>query len=107
MPCVYIIFIHDLKLSYRGLKLCPIVEAHHIYSKTCVKWPLSKRPKMVSKTNYRLMQVKSIAECSFKLPFVIKTFVLSIFEWPIYTGFTVYTIVITQYAYKRGLLMFC
>ena len=25
-----------------------------------------------------------------KLPFVIKTFVLSIFEWPFYTGFTVY-----------------
>ena len=42
------------------------------------------------------MQVKSIAECSkgsilqyfrpsLKLPFVIKIFVLSIFEWPIYT----------------------
>ena len=52
------------------------------------------------KTNYRLKQVKSIAECSkgehfakrvtFKLPFVIKIFVLSIFEWPFYTGFTVY-----------------
>ena len=25
-----------------------------------------------------------------KLPFVIKTFVMSIFEWPFYTGFTVY-----------------
>ena len=24
-----------------------------------------------------------------KLPFVIKIFVLSIFEWPFYTGFTV------------------
>ena len=45
------------------------------------------------------MQVKSIAECSkhsailmtfIKLPFVIKIFVLSIFEWPFYTGFTVY-----------------
>ena len=45
------------------------------------------------------MQVKSIAECSKghseillafnKLPFVIKTFVLSVFEWPFYTGFTV------------------
>ena len=35
-----------------------------IYSKTCVKWPLSKRPKMGFKTNYLLMQVKSIAECS-------------------------------------------
>ena len=25
-----------------------------------------------------------------KLPFVIKIFVLSIFDWPFYTGFTVY-----------------
>ena len=47
------------------------------------------------KTNYCLMQVKSIAECSailltfIKLPFVIKIFVLSIFEWPLKTGFTV------------------
>ena len=50
------------------------------------------------KTNYRLTQVKSIAECSkghsailstfIKLPFVIKIYVLSIFEWPFYTGFT-------------------
>ena len=37
------------------------------------------------------MQVKSIADLSpfIKLPFVIKTFVLSIFEWPFYTGFTI------------------
>ena len=34
------------------------------YSKTCVKRPLSKRPKIGFKTNYCLMQVKSIAECS-------------------------------------------
>ena len=33
------------------------------YSKTCVKRPFSKRP-LVFKTNYRLMQVKSIAKCS-------------------------------------------
>ena len=55
---------------------------------------------MVSKTNYRLMQVKSITEYSqgehsailsafIKLPFVIKIFVLSIYEIPFYTGFTV------------------
>ena len=55
---------------------------------------------MVFKTDYRLMQVKSIVECSkehsailsnfIKLPFVIKTFILSIFEWLFYTGFTVH-----------------
>ena len=39
--------------------------------------------------NYRFMQVKSIAKCSIKLPFVMKIFVLSIFEWLFNTGFTV------------------
>ena len=50
---------------------------------------------MVFKTDYRLMQVKSNAEhsailvTSIKLQFVIKIFVLSIFEWPLKTDFTV------------------
>ena len=38
------------------------------------------------------MQVKCITAILLtfiKLPFVIKVFVLSIFEWPFYTGFTV------------------
>ena len=68
------------------------------YSKTCVKRQLSKTQKFVFKNNYRLMQVKSIAECSkgilltfIKLHIVIKTFILSIFEWPFYTGFAVPT----------------
>ena len=58
-----------------------------------------KDHKMFFKTDYhyRLMQVKSIAECSkehsailltfIKLPVVIKTFILSIFEEPFYAGF--------------------
>ena len=56
------------------------------------------------------MQVKSIAECSkggsilrehsailltfIKLPFVINIFVLSIFEWPYYTVFFIFFIVV-------------
>ena len=71
-----------------------------VYSKTCVKQPLFKDRKLVFKTNYSLMQVKSIPECSMgsietailstfiNLPFAIKIFVLSIFEWPFYTGST-------------------
>ena len=69
---------------------------------------LSQRDrKLVFKTNYCLMQVKSIAECFpfcrmlqgehsailltfIKLPFVIKIFVLLIFQWPFYTRFTVH-----------------
>ena len=52
----------------------------------------SKRlPKLVFITDYHLMQVKSIAESStfIKLPFSIKTSVLSIYKWPHETGFTV------------------
>ena len=59
----------------------------------------SKRsPKLVFKTDYRLMQAKCIAECSkrafcitfdlhndIKIPFVFYTFILSIFEWPLKT----------------------
>ena len=62
-----------------------------------------KDGKLVFKTNYRLMKVKSIAKCLehskilstfIKLPFVMKIFVLSIFEGPFYTGFTVETILL-------------
>ena len=35
-----------------------------MFSKTCLKWPLKKYLKLVFKTIYCLMQVKSIAECS-------------------------------------------
>ena len=58
------------------------------HSKTCVKRPLSKRKKIGFKTNYHLMQVKSITECSamllnyIKLPFVIKTLCFVYFELP-------------------------
>ena len=58
--------------------------------------------KKVFKTDNHLMQVKSIAECSHgvlehtavlmtctKLPHGFKTFILSIFEWLLKTGFTV------------------
>ena len=58
-----------------------------------------RRAKLFFKTDYRLMQVKvcrmlplehsAIRSTFIKLLFAIKTFVLSIFEWPLKTGFTV------------------
>ena len=59
------------------------------------KRPLSKRPKIGFKTNYRLtcrlkvLQNAPALSTFIKLPFVIQIFVLSIFERPFYTGFTV------------------
>ena len=74
------------------------------YSKTCVKQPLSKIPKigfqdqfntcisLIAGQKYcRMLQGEhSVILLTFiKLFFVIKIFVLSFYEWPIYTGFTV------------------
>ena len=78
-----------------------------VVAPTTVKPVLSSNSKRGAKigfkTDYRLMRVKSIAECSrehsailstfIKLPFVIKTFALSVFvyfEWPFKTCFTAY-----------------
>ena len=37
-----------------------------------------------------------------KLPFVIKNFVLPIFEWPLYTGFTIHYINVGQDVTNKG-----
>ena len=77
-----------------------IIYCQLIYSKTCVKQPLSKRPKIgfqdqlslnAGQKYCRMLQGEHSAILStfIKLPFVFKTFVLSIFEWPLKTGFTV------------------
>ena len=77
-----------------------IDDIHIIYSKTCVKRPLSKRPKIgfqdhlllnAGQKYCRMLQGEHFAVLlSFiNLPFVIKIFVLSFFEWPFYTGYTV------------------
>ena len=74
---------------------------HLDYGKTCVKQPLSKKKKKNgfqdrsslndSQKYSRMLQAENSAILStfIKLPFVIKIFVLSIFEWLFYTGFTV------------------
>ena len=72
-----------------------------LHSKTCVKRPLSKRPKLVFNTNYLFMQVKSIAECSngsilqyFRPLLSYHLSFRSLFclfsKWSCYTGFTVF-----------------
>ena len=69
------------------------------YNKTCEKQPLSKRPKIgfenqlslnAGQKYCRMLQGEHSAILSIfiKLPFVIKIFVLSIFEWPFSTGYT-------------------
>ena len=72
-----------------------------MYSKACLKRPL-KRPKigfqdqLLLNAGQKYCRSKLQGEHSeilstlIKLPFVFKTFVLSIFEWPLKTGLTVY-----------------
>ena len=73
---------------------------HSWFSKTWVKRPLSERRKIgfqdqlslnAGQKYCRMLQREHSAILStfIKLPVVIKTFILSIFEWPFYTGFTV------------------
>ena len=70
------------------------------YSKTCLKRPLSKDQKSVFQEQLSLnasqkycrmlrWEHSAILSTFIKLPFVIKACVLSIFEWPLKTGFTV------------------
>ena len=71
------------------------------YSKTCLKQPLSKRPKigfqdqlsLNAGQKYCIMlqgEHSAILSTFIKLPFVTRNFVLSIFEWPLKAGFTVH-----------------
>ena len=83
------------------IKVYALAQADLIYSKTCVKLPLAKRPQIgfqgqlslnAGQKYCRMFQGEHSATFSTfinKLPFVIKIFVLSIFEWLLYKGFTV------------------
>ena len=77
-----------------------VCHSTRIYSKTGVKQPLSKRQKIgfqdelslnAGQKYCRMFQGEHSAILStfIKVPFVMKIFALSIFEWPFYTGFTV------------------
>ena len=72
-----------------------------VLCKTCVKRQLSKRQKIgfqhqlslnAGQKYCRMIQGEhSVILLNFvKIPFAIKMLVLSNFEWPFYTGFTVY-----------------
>ena len=70
------------------------------YSKTCLMGPLKKKTKIgfqdqlslnAGQMYCRMLQGEhfAILLTFIKLPFVIKIFILSIFDWPLKTGFTV------------------
>ena len=66
------------------------------YNKTCLKQPLKKKTKIgfqdrlsLNAGQKYLREHSALLSTFIKLPFVFKTFVLSIFEWLLKTGFTV------------------
>ena len=83
--------LYNIKLLY-GASL-----TRFVYSKTCVKRSLSKRPKIVFQDplslnagqKYCKVEHSAILLTFIKLPFVIKIFVLLFFEWQFYAGFNV------------------
>ena len=64
----------------------------YMYSKTCLKRPLKKKAEIGVQDHLSLnagqKYCRMLQDLHHKLPFVFKTFVLSIFEWPLKTGFT-------------------
>ena len=105
--CLFLFFLEKLKQVYniQNNTLCfhdmkNLSRRLAEYSKTCLKRPLKKRPKMGFSDRFslnagqkycRMLQWENPAILStfIKLPFVIKICVLSIFEWLLKTGFTV------------------
>ena len=71
------------------------------YSKTCLRRPLKKKTKIGFQDRFSLnagqkycrmlpLEHSAILLTFIKLPFASKVFVLSIFEWLLKTGYTVY-----------------
>ena len=98
-PIFRFIFCRHCKGKQKLLKTKNLPK-HANYSKTCVKRPISKRLKIgfqvklslnAGQKYCRMLQGEHSAILStfIKLPVVTKTFILSIFEWLFYTGFTV------------------
>ena len=96
-PCFEPLVI-NVPIVYGGICLGPDL----LFStKNCLKRPLHKRPKIgfhdqqslhAGQRYCRMPQGEHSAILStfIKLPFVIKIFVLTIFEWPLKTGFTLH-----------------
>ena len=87
-------------MHFTGTKSSALILLLLEYKKTCVKRSLSKRPKVGFQYQLSLnagqkycrmlkWEHSEILSTFIKLPFVINIFVLSIFEWLLYTGFTV------------------
>ena len=78
-----------------------VVKGFLWYSKTCLRWPLKKKTKIVFQYGLSLNagqkycrmrqgEHSAILSTFIKPLFIIKILVLPIFEWPLKTGFTIF-----------------
>ena len=87
---MYFYAIPEKKFSQKFLNL-----QYSKYSKTCVKWPkIGFQGQLLLNAGQKYCKMlqgehSAILSTFIKLPLVIKMFVLSIFEWPFYTSFSV------------------
>ena len=90
-------------IALKAMKMMNTTFLLELYSKTCLKQPLKKNTKywfsrpIIAKCSSKVLQNaprehSAILLTFFKLLFVLKTFVLSIFEGPLKTGFTVHNL---------------
>ena len=92
---VFLLLLHVFTYSFVQSMVCMV------YSKTCLKRPLKKETKIGFQDRLSLKAGQkyenaprdhpAILSTFIKLLFVFEIFVLSIFEWPLMTGFTVYS----------------
>ena len=97
--CIYTVLKMRYILNQQDMGLM-LVSPFTMNSKTCLKRPLAKRPKFGFQDRLSLnacqkycrmfpLEHSAILLTCIKLPFVIKIFVLSNFEWPLKTDSTV------------------
>ena len=82
--------IPNIDQDHPNLVVCSVKPVLSDHSKRGPKIGFSDRLSLNAGRKYYRMPYSAILSTFNKLPFVIKIFILSIFEWPLKTGFTVF-----------------
>ena len=110
IPCLHIVYRTIILFFVQNYTVLHTIQSQLFYT---VKPPLSKRSKIgfqdqlslnAGQKHCRMLQGEHSAILStfIKLPFVIKIFVLSIFKWPFYAGFTELTLSCTFFTWNTN-----
>ena len=99
---IYIVDVKHWNIIHQSLKLMDYLPVPMNYSKTCLKGPFKKtkigfQDRLSPNAGQKYCRMlrgehSAILSTCIKLPFDMKIFVLSIFEWPLKTDFTLLVI---------------